>query len=360
MCLRSSSTSASLLKEHAGSLDFQTICFHFKPCWLANTYFSISFRTSLFDFLFLNSNLIVVNVNLPREDNKTRLAFLSAVLEQQSCYEKPTLKAFLRVLLWRGEGGGCRKDDEDLAEMRGFICTAELHLVILIAYRRFFWMEGMDSVFSWGQCTTLFGMSQKIPLLFSCLHTLPYLYWEDSLFSSVNHSDVARLKVVWEIKDKSKNCHISLKGEKVGQQIGSMAVEKLIWPMGHPFFSGLCRRAGNQVEEFMSCPNYPFPANFYWYFSVLWLEVIVSHDGSGIGTYDILCDGSSLLLYCSRAYNLECEWDVWVFFQLVRREQGLGFFTASVKNCHLPQLKDILIASWSVTYMVGPVAWIQT
>lgn len=284
------------------------------------------------------------------------------VLKQQACYEKPTLKALLRVLLWRGEGGGCQREDEDLAEMRGFICTAELHLVILIAYRRFFWMEGMDSVFSWGQCTTLSGMSQKIPLPFSCLHTLPYLYWEDSLFSSVNHSDVARLKVVWERKAESKNCHISLKGEKVGQQIGSTAAEKLIWPMGHPFFSGLCRRAGKQVEEFMSCPNYPFPANFYWYFSVLWLEVIVSHDRSGIGTYRVIICVMGVVCCCIAAERI--IWSVsgmfGGFFQLVGREQGLGFFTASVKNCHLPKLKDILIASWSLTYMVGPVAWIQT
>lgn len=90
-------------------------------------------------FFFVNSNLIV-NANLPRGDNKTMLAFLSSVLEQQACYEKPTLKALLRVLLWRGEGGGCQRDDEDSAEMRSFIYTAELHLVILIAYRHFFWI----------------------------------------------------------------------------------------------------------------------------------------------------------------------------------------------------------------------------
>jgi len=54
-----------------------------------------------------------VNVNLPRGDNKTRLAFLSSVLEQQACYEKPTPKALLRALLWTGQRGGCQRDDED-------------------------------------------------------------------------------------------------------------------------------------------------------------------------------------------------------------------------------------------------------
>lgn len=48
--------------------------------------------------------------------------------------------------------------------MRGFIYTAEFHLVILIAYRHFFWREGMDAVFSRGRCATLSSMSQKIPL----------------------------------------------------------------------------------------------------------------------------------------------------------------------------------------------------
>lgn len=76
--------------------------------------------------------------------------------------------------------------------MRGFIYTAEFHLVVLIAYRHFFWREGMDTLFSRGWCATLSAMSQKIPLPLT-VACITYLYWEES---SVNHSDVANLKAL--------------------------------------------------------------------------------------------------------------------------------------------------------------------
>lgn len=52
-------------------------------------------------FFFWISTLLFINVNLLRGVNKIRPAFLSSVFEQQACYEKPMLKALLRVLLWR-------------------------------------------------------------------------------------------------------------------------------------------------------------------------------------------------------------------------------------------------------------------
>lgn len=53
---------------------------------LQNTYLSISFRTSLFDFFFLISTSFFVNVN-SEVIIKNRRTFLSCVLEQQACYE---------------------------------------------------------------------------------------------------------------------------------------------------------------------------------------------------------------------------------------------------------------------------------
>lgn len=57
--------------------------------------------------------------------------------------------------------------------------------------------------------------------------------------------------------------------------------------------------------------------------------------------------GVVCLLYCIRVCNWECVWLFFsfFFFLLVGREQDLGFFSASVKLCHLSQIKDILIAS---------------
>lgn len=123
--------------------------------------------------------LLFMKVNLPRWDSKNGLLFLFNVLQQQACCEKPTLKALLSFVVERGRwwmpGRWWRVSWNEV-----FIYTAELHLVILIAYRHFSWTEGMNSVFSSSWRATLSVMSQKIPLLFSYLHTLPYLYWEDS------------------------------------------------------------------------------------------------------------------------------------------------------------------------------------
>lgn len=119
----------------------------------------------------------------------------------------------------------------------------------------------------------------------------------------------------------------------------------------------------------------------HWPWSILFCKPLQMRWKASCGVYDPLTHfpPNLVVLFCSVTGSSCFTWCEWNLYHVTTRAAaaayllcystlynwvcwwgGLALSSASVKICHLSQLKDVLIASWSVICMAGAVAWILT